>query len=144
MSPNGKGISRCLVRPSRRYIIYDDLREEDQDNYRMITEELVEKALEFIRTEASNHASAKASRIQIEQFRKSKKGMLIGECEEKTMAAKEAWAYAHPDYIELLDGLQAAVESEETILWKMRAAQLTVEVYRTQQANARFIDKAHT
>ena len=110
----------------------------------MITEEHVEKALEYMRVQASNHAQAKASRIQIENFRKSKKGMLIGDCEEKTMAAKEAWAYAHPEYVELLDGLKVAVEIEEEILWKMRAAQLTVEVYRTQQANNRFIDKVHT
>lgn len=110
----------------------------------MITDSDVEKALMFMRTEASKHAQAKADRIHIEQFRKSKKGLLMGDCEETTMAAKEAWAYAHPEYIELLDGLKVAIQIEEEALWKMRAAQLTVEVYRTQQANARFIDKAHT
>ena len=110
----------------------------------MITDQDVEKALMYIRTEAVTHAQAKASRIQIDNFRKSKKGMLMGDCDEGTMAAKEAWAYAHPEYVELLKGLEAAVTIEEELLWKMRAAQLTVEVYRTQQANNRRVDSSHT
>ncbi len=110
----------------------------------MITDTDVEKALMYIRIEAVNHAQAKADRIQLDNFRKSKKGMLMGESKADTMAAKEAWAYAHEDYVELLEGLRVAIAVEEELLWKMRAAQLTVDVYRTQQANNRRVDSSHT
>lgn len=110
----------------------------------MITDELVEKALEYIRTSAPEHAQAKADRIHIENFRKSKKGELIGDSPESTMVGKEAWAYAHPEYQELIAGLQVAVAQEDELFWKMKAALATTEVYRTQQANNRLTDKAHT
>ena len=109
----------------------------------MISQDDVEAALEFMRKNAQPLAAAKANRIYLEQFRKSKKAMLFSECEEGTVAAKENWAYAHPEYLEVLEGLKAAVEQEEHIKWKMTAAEMKVEVWRTQQANARSVDAAH-
>jgi hypothetical protein len=103
----------------------------------------VEKALEHMRSQAANLAKAKADRIYLEQFRKSKKAMLFSECEDGTVAAKDNYAYAHPEYLEILDGLRAAVEAEETLKWKMTAAEAYVEVWRTQQANNRALDNAH-
>ena len=109
----------------------------------MIETKDVEKALEHMRTEAANLAKAKSERIYLEQFRKSKKAMLFGECNDKTAAAKDNYAYAHPEYLEVLEGLRAAVEAEETLKWKMIAAQAYVEIWRTQQANNRALDHAH-
>ena len=109
----------------------------------MISQDDVEAALEFMRKNAQPLAAAKANRIYLDQFRKSKKAMLFSECEESTVAAKENWAYAHPEYLEVLEGLKAAVEQEEHIKWKMTAAEMKVEVWRTQQANARSVDAAH-
>ena len=104
----------------------------------------VSNALEYIRKNAPNLAAAKAERIYLEQVRKSKKALLINDAPDGTIQAKESYAYSHDDYLELLEGLRAAVEQEEHFKWMMVAAQLKVEVYRTQQANNRFIDKAHT
>ena len=59
--------------------------------------------------------------------------------DEKTQAGKEAYAYAHDEYIALLDGLKVAIEVEETVKWQMIAAQARIEVWRTQQANNRTI-----
>ena len=106
-----------------------------------------------MRENAQDLARAKAERIHLEQFRKSKKAILfaeaptvIGEGEDSrraTVADRENYAYAHPDYIEILDGLKVAVEEEERLKWKMHAAEAYVEVYRTQSANARAVDGAH-
>lgn len=99
-------------------------------------------AIEYLLQTARRHAKAKAERIYLEQFRKSKKAILMNECQEKTAAAKEQFAYSHPEYIQLLEGLKVAVESEETMRWKMVAAQAKVEIWRTQSANNRGLDRA--
>ena len=103
----------------------------------MIDERNVEKAVDFIRDKAKKYAQAKGERIYLDQYRKTKKALLMNECEEKTQAAKESWAYAHYDYEQLLDGLKEAVIKEETLRWEMVAAQTKIDIWRTQQANLR-------
>ena len=110
----------------------------------MIEEINIGKALDYIRDNAEPLAKAKASRIYLEQYRKSQKALLINECTEGTGQAKESYAYASSIYITLLENLKNAVEEEEKLKWMMVAAQAKIDIYRTQQANNRFIDKAHT
>jgi len=98
-------------------------------------------AVEAIYNLGKFYAQAKADRVHLEQFRKSKKALLIQEAPDGTIQAKESYAYAHDDYILLLEGLKAAVEKEETYKYKIKAAELRVEVWRTEQANARSIEK---
>ena len=81
------------------------------------------KAIEFIYRQAPLYAKAKAERVRLEEFRKSKKALLMAECEAPAANAREQYAYAHPDYIALLDGIAAAVETEETLRWQLVAAQ---------------------
>jgi hypothetical protein len=109
----------------------------------MITEKEAEKAAEYIRANASVYAKAKSDRIYLEQYRKSQKAILFNECEEKTVQAKESYAYAHPEYLANIEALGHAVEKEETVRWKFVAAQQKIELYRTQQANNRAIDNGH-
>ena len=116
----------------------------------MISEAKVEKALEYMRVEARALAEAKGERIYLQEFRKTKKAMLMqdamnhpSEQINKTASSREAYAYAHDDYVEILKGLQAAVIQEEELHWKMIAAQAFCEVFRTQQSTARMIDKSH-
>ena len=106
--------------------------------------EPIEKSLDFIRDNAEKLAKAKAMRIYLEQFRKSKKALLFIDSPKGTIQDKESYAYAHDEYLLLLDNLKIAVEEEEKLKWMMVAAQAKIEVYRTQQADNRFIDKAHT
>ena len=107
----------------------------------MIKEKDAEAAVEYIKINAKHLAKAKSDRIYLEQFRKTKKALLMNETEgsDKT---REAYAYAHPEYKEVLDGLREAVRQEESIKWKMVAAQQKIEVWRTQQANNRSLDNA--
>lgn len=110
----------------------------------MIKEEEVEKGAKFIRENADTLAKARAERIYLEQFRKSKKALLMNECDAEKVNAKEIYAYAHPEYKELLESLKIAIEQEEFIKWKIIAAQAMIEIWRTQQANNRNIDRLHT
>ncbi len=98
------------------------------------------KALDWIRDHATEMAQAKANRVQLEEFRKSKKALLMKAAEQSgftTSAAQEREAYAHPEYIALLDALKEAVEAEEKMRWLMIAAQLKIECWRSLESTRR-------
>lgn len=98
------------------------------------------KALDFIRNQAPVYAKAKADRVYLEQYRKTKKalGMRKAEMEgHKSAATQEREAYADEEYVELLNGLREAVEVEERLRWMIVAAQAKIEVWRTIEANRR-------
>ena len=98
------------------------------------------KAIEFILEQAPRFAEAKAQRVYIENFLRTKKALLMKEAMAKGIdsgVAQEREAYAHPEYQELLRGLQVAIEQEETLLWKLRAAQMKSDIWRSEQASER-------
>lgn len=97
------------------------------------------EAIDFIFQNAPEYAKAKAERVYLEEFRKTKKALLMKAALQKyeAVSAQEREAYAHPEYQELLKGLQAAIEIEEELKWKLEAARLRIEVYRTEEASAR-------
>ncbi len=103
----------------------------------MISDEQAELALDFLKVSAKAYAKAKAERIYLEEFRKSKKAILMKASEETSAVAQERDAYAHPEYQELLQGLKVAVENEENLRWKIASAELQIELWRTQSANNR-------
>jgi hypothetical protein len=100
------------------------------------------KAVDYVIANAGKFAHAKANRVYIENFMRSKKALLMNQSDAKTVADREAYAYAHPDYIQLTEGLRAAVEVEEDLRWKLIAAQARVEIWRTASANNRAQDRA--
>ena len=94
-------------------------------------------AVDFMLKTAPQYAKAKAERVYLEEFRKSKKATLMQEHNKLPIGAQEREAYAHPEYVGLLAALQVAVEAEETLRWKLVAAQTRVEVWRSQEASNR-------
>lgn len=95
------------------------------------------KAIQYIINTAPLYAQAKGQRMYLEEMRKSVKAKLMKSCSETVLGKQEIYAYAHPDYIEILEGIKVAVEQEETYRWMMTAAQARVEVWRTTQFTAR-------
>lgn len=98
------------------------------------------KVLDYIRDHAKHYAQAKADRIYLEQFRKSKKALLMRDAElrgVKVAALQERDAYADPGYIAVLEGLKAAVEAEEALRWLITAAETKASVWQSLGANAR-------
>ena len=108
----------------------------------LITEEQLEGALTFMKRKAVDYAQAKANRRYTEEFRKTLKARLYQEAPDGTVADKEAFAYGHHDYEENLLGLKAAVDEEEQLRWQLEAARITTEIYRTQHADGRRMDRA--
>jgi len=99
------------------------------------------KAVDYLIANAGKFAEAKSQRVYLEEFRKSKKALLMAQSTESAANAREQFAYAHPEYLSLLNGLKAAIEVEEKLKWDMVAAQARVEIWRTEQANNRNQDR---
>jgi hypothetical protein len=102
------------------------------------------KAIQFLIDTAEPYSKAKASRIYLEGFLKSRKAQLMSQAGTEVLGKQETYAYAHPDYIQILEGIREAVELEERYRWLMTAAQTRIEVYRTEQYSARMEMKATT
>ena len=105
-----------------------------------------EDAAQAIRDKAAAYGEAKAQRVYLDEFRKSKKALLMKNALEmgyEAANAQEREAYADPAYLQLLKGLAAAIEKEETLRWEIEAARLDVEIWRTREATNRMQDKAH-
>lgn len=101
-----------------------------------MSDEAAQKAIDFIRDNAPKYANAKAERVYIENYLKSKKAILMAD-EGGTLGAKEAYALSHPDYIALLGGLRTAVEEEEKLKYLIEGAKLRFEHWRVECYNNR-------
>jgi len=100
------------------------------------------KANQYLIDTAPLYAKSKADRMFLEEFRKSRKAQLASQAGTEVLGKQETFAYAHPEYIQILEGIREAVEKEETYRWMMTAAQAKIEVWRTQQYSARLEVKA--
>ena len=97
----------------------------------------VMKCLDYIRDNAKQYAQAKANRVYLEEYRKTLKARLMAQQLGDPVNAQERYAYAHPDYTRLLEGIKEAIEQEENLRWKLIAAQAKIEVWRSLSANQR-------
>tara|TARA_R110000822_G_scaffold18041_1_gene59919 strand:+ start:19285 stop:19608 length:324 start_codon:yes stop_codon:yes gene_type:complete len=95
------------------------------------------EAVDYIFKNGKKFAKAKAERIYLEEYRKSLKAILMKRSVENAIGAQERDAYAHDEYLALLQGLKAAVEVEEELRWALIAAQARVEIWRSQEATNR-------
>ena len=100
------------------------------------------KAIQYLIDTAPLYAKAKADRMYLEEFRKSRKAQLMSQAGTEVLGKQETYAYAHPEYIQILEGIREAVETEEKYRWLMTAAQARISVWQTEQYNARLEAKS--
>lgn len=86
-------------------------------------------------------AEAEANRLYLMEFRKSKKAILMAEAERKDssmpIAKQERYAYSHPEYLELLDGLKVAIERAVLLRHRIQVINMRFEQWRSKQATTR-------
>ena len=102
------------------------------------------RAIQFIVDTAPLYAKAKSDRMFLEEFKKSKHAQLKSLAGTEVLGKQDTFAYAHPEYVEILEGIRAAVETEEKYRWLMTAAQARISVWQTEQYNSRMELKATT
>jgi hypothetical protein len=101
---------------------------------------------EAIRAKATNYAKAKARRVYLEEFRRTKKALLMKDALKRGIEAANAQdreALADPEYQEVLDGLSVAIEIEEKLKWELESHRLDIEIWRTRQATERMVIQSH-
>lgn len=103
----------------------------------MISENEVEKAVDYLRDTAEQAAKCKAERIYLEEFRKSLKALIMKEQVDATVSAQEREAYADPRYIQHLETMRMAVKADEQIKFMRVAAEAKIEAWRSMNANYR-------
>ena len=102
------------------------------------------RAIQYLIDTAPLYAKAKADRIYLDEYRRSKRAQLMSQAGTEVLGKQETFAYAHADYVGILEGIREAVEIEEKYRWLMTAAQARIEVWRTEQYSARMEMKATT
>lgn len=100
------------------------------------------QSIDYMIRHSAEYAQAKAQVTYLEEFRKSKKAMLFSAAIGNTIADRENQAYSHPEYLAVLDGLREAVEKAESLRWMLVAAQARIDVWRSQEASNRNIDRS--
>lgn len=98
-------------------------------------------ALDTLWRVAPLYAQAKAERVYLEEYRKTLKATIMREHGALPAVAQEREAYADQRYVTHLEGLRAATEQEETLRWRLVAAQAAIDVWRSTEASNRAIDR---
>jgi hypothetical protein len=99
------------------------------------------EAIDFIFKTASQYAKAKGELAELENFRPSLKAIKMSQTDETSIGGQEREAYRSPEYQELCKAIGIATEKAEKLRWSLEAARLRVEVWRTQQATNRQIER---
>ena len=98
-------------------------------------------AIDFIFKTAPAYAKAKGELAQLEAFKSSLKAIKMAQTDEQSLGAQEREAYRSQEYQDLCKAIGLATEQAEAFKWQLTAAQLRVEIWRTDQANNRNIER---
>ena len=109
-------------------------------------EKSIDDAVNYLYTHGAKYAEAKAHKGYLEDYTKSLIAQMaikfISENLAKSMTQAESMAYANEAYDIHIRGLKEAVEAEETLRWGLVSAQARIDVWRSQEASNRTMDRA--
>jgi len=87
------------------------------------------------------YAKAKAETEYLKHFRKSKLAMLKGkyqaEDSKRSNAACDDLARADNEYLAVINGLKAAIETSEAAFWELNISKAGIQIWQTQRADER-------
>src|SRR6266542_448128 len=101
-----------------------------------ITEEEIDKALNYLRDNADAAAKARAERLYLEEFRDHLLALIMKE-NDGPVAAQKRDAQADARYLAHLQGYRAAVHIDEKYRFRLDAVKAKIEAWRTQSSNER-------
>lgn len=98
-------------------------------------------AIDFIFKTAPEYAKAKGQLAELETFKSSLKAIKMAQTDEQSLGAQEREAYRSQEYQDLCKAIGAATEQTESLRWKLEAAKMRVDIWRTEQASNRNIER---
>ena len=105
----------------------------------MITDDYLEKAIDYLRDSATNAAQSRANRIYMDEFRKSLKALIMREYNHLPVGAQEREAYADDRYLKHLEAMKIAIAQDEQNRFLRIAAEAKIEAWRSFSANHRAV-----
>lgn len=108
-----------------------------QHHPRIVTEEELEKALDFLRDNAKEIGDAKAETIRASHMLKVVKALRMKNDNDKPISHQEREALASEEYQAALERDAVAAGEYEKLRALREAAALKIEAWRSEQANYR-------
>lgn len=96
-----------------------------------------EKAVKWLIDNAEQIAGARAERWKAEEMLKPTKALLMAQHSDKPVNAQEREALSDPRYQAAIDRAADAIKADELNRARVKAAEMKIEVWRSQQANLR-------
>jgi len=103
----------------------------------MITQADAEKAVDWLRDNASRMAQQRAERLYMEQYVKTVKATIQTEQSGMSAAASEMIALASPRYLATLQAYREAIQADETNRFLIVAAEAKIDAWRSQESTRR-------
>lgn len=109
----------------------------------MISETDIDRALAYLRDNSEKDAQARAERLYMEQWIRTVLAQEMAKSTATSVAAQEVGARISDSYASALTAYKQAIYEDEKRRFLRSAAETKIDVFRTQEASNRAIDKAH-
>jgi len=103
----------------------------------------IEKLLQQARDKATNYGQMYGRKETADDYLKTTYAKLYEESPAGSVAERDSWIKRQDEYSQAIERKRDAYAKWKTAETYMKLLLTQVDVYRTQQANNRFIDKAH-
>lgn len=103
----------------------------------MISEQDIDRALNYLRDNAEKDAQARAERLYMEQWIKTVLAQEMAKSGASSVAGSEVGARISEPYIQSLAAYKAAIYEDERRRFLRAAAETKIEAWRTMSSNER-------
>lgn len=103
----------------------------------MISDEEIQRALDWLVKNAEKAAVARANRLALEDYKKVVLAQQMIASKATTQSGKEMEAYASAEYQAHIRAAEVAVAEDELFRWRQKAADQRIEAWRTMSSNNR-------
>lgn len=108
---------------------------------RFIRQEVVQEAFDYLHEHAAHAGAAAANRERSHYGLKQVRSRLFLDAPDGSIAQKEAWAEAHPDFAAAVEAHVSAVRDHENFRNQQSKAMAIIDAWRTQSSNLRGMGK---
>lgn len=99
--------------------------------------------LEHARSRAENYGKLYGAKETADDKLKGTYALLYPSSSGSTVAERDSWVKSHVDYMQAVKDKQNAYADWKTAETYMKILMVEAEVWRTEQANNRYMDEAH-
>ena len=103
----------------------------------MVSDEALEKALDYLRDTSDHCAQKRADRLYLDDYSRVLRATIMSEHLSEPVNAQERYAYSDIRYRNHLEALKISIYEDEKARFLREAAAVKIEVWRSEQANER-------